>query len=329
MVLALKWVKENAAAFGGDASNITIFGESAGARNVCSLVASPLASGLFHRAIMESGGCGGLVPMASKTSVGQTLAANASCGSAPDQVACLRGLSAEAVVRAYPEDVQVAGGAPDLYEAVVDGVVLPKAPPQAILAREHNAVPMIVGSNKDETALSVPQISTCNEFEQAIRKAYPVKADDVLAKYPCAGFDTPRKGLVFLTSVPRFICSARKDSQNFARSQSQPVYRYTFDKGLTRGPANGAGAFHGLELLYVFGSGMNSLVATNEDRMLSAAVQGYWTRFAQSGDPNGQGATGWPLAGQNADDLLALDTTIAAKTDPWKDDCAFFESLIP
>jgi para-nitrobenzyl esterase len=328
MIAALKWVQANITSFGGDPSQVTIFGESAGARSTCALVSSPLAAGLFHRAIIESGYCG-QPAMSNRITSGETAVEKAGCSTAQNPLACLRELSAEQIVLAFPEEIAIAGGAPDRYGPGVDGYVLPENPPDRIAAGRHNHVPVIIGSNHDETSLAVPNITTCDEYEKAIKAAFLTLSTQILDHFPCATFTTPREGLVRVTTEARFICLARRDARSFMAGQTEPVFRYSFNRGLERGPAKGQGAFHGLELLYVFGSGMGSIVATNADRTLSTDVQGYWSRFARTGDPNGDGAANWPQTEANASPLLSLDTTVSAVNDPFQGDCDFFDSLFP
>src|SRR5687768_8703879 len=139
-IAALAWVRDNISAFGGDPQNVTIFGESAGARNVCSLVASPAARGLFHRALMASGGCKALPTRARAEQVAADLAAEVGC-TAGDVAACLRALPAETLVRALAPDVSALASSP--FQPMIDGVVQAAQPQDVIAAGGHAHVPFI------------------------------------------------------------------------------------------------------------------------------------------------------------------------------------------
>jgi para-nitrobenzyl esterase len=302
-IAALAWVRDNIAAFGGDPSNVTIFGESAGARDVCSLVASPPAKQLFHRAIMESGSCKALP---TRTKAEQTAAEVATTvGCAAGDVACFRGLSAETIVRANASDIS--GLSSGAYQPMIDGVVQPDQPANVIAAGAHSHVPFMVGANSDETASSAPAISTATQYEALVRSQLPMAlADLALQEYPASAYPTPRAAYVQLTTDARFVCPSREIARAADAGQSEPVYRYFFQYRATP-----LGAVHGLDVPFVFGTfdgietpNGSTYVPTATDLAVSATIQGYWTRFARSGDPGGTPA--WPLYGA-ADPTLVLD----------------------
>ena len=154
LIAALKWVQRDIAAFGGDKDRVMIFGESAGGLNVCALLASPAAAGLFTSALIESGGCVADARSAALTT-GTTLADNVGCSTASDVPACLRSKTPAQLLAALPPVVSVAGSQPP-YQPNVDGTLLPTAPLDAIRNGQHNRVPVVIGTNADETGREVP-----------------------------------------------------------------------------------------------------------------------------------------------------------------------------
>lgn len=332
-IAALKWVKANAAAMGGDPAKVTIFGESAGAVNVCTLVASPLAKGLFAGAIMQSGGCVGKTRSEAED-LGAKVVAAAKCDAAADVLGCMRALSAEAVTSAFPIKIDVAGAVTG-YAAVDDGYALVGKPLDAIKAGTHAKVPMIVGSNSDETSRSVPlaPAATQAQYEAAVRTLFPTAtvADAVLAQYPATDYASPWAAYVALTTDAKFGCSARKTLRAL-RQTSTPAFRYYFSHALENSALLGRfGAFHGADVLYLFdhlnvsgytpGAGDTAVVGTFTHR---------WASFAKNPqDPNGGDVLAWPAYDAATDPYLQIDSTITTGTGLRKPQCDFWEALLP
>lgn len=332
---ALAWVQRNAAAFGGDPGNVTIFGESAGGVNVCALMGSPLAAGLFHRAAVHSGAC----VQPSRDDVIDAFSARVDEGSCAggDRLSCLRDLDATALLEELGGSINAFdagfGGDPaQAYGPLVDGVVLPESTDEAMIAGTHNAVPFVVGSNAEEMAGLLPtMVSTEQQYQEAIASAFlpfgQTWVDQILATYPAGAYPTPQDALYAVFGDLRFTCPTEYYAQSADTSGRAPVYRYWF----ARQPVTATGslpASHGLELLFVFGS-LNDIPAFTPDPVdtaLSEAMIGYWTRFAATGDPNGAGAPTWPSYAAD-DPHLVFDATIDAGAELKPTECAMWEAF--
>jgi len=320
-IQALRWVRENIAGFGGDPDNVTLFGESAGARDTLALLISPLARGLFQRAIVQSGSARPLdrdraenfadattAPGSHNSSNEIVLRLLIGRGEASDRAAAmarlaqldaaavaalLRGASAEQLIVAYRPDQ--AEGIPDVPNVFGDGVVLPEGEPLAHLARAngHAGVPVIFGTNRDENKTFMfadPRLvkrwfGVLPRLRNAER--YDALATVLSDAWTLSGADAPADAL---------LAGGFSDVW---------VYRWDWDEEPTVLGADLArmiGAGHGFEIPFVFGHydlGPRGNIVFNEENAagraeLSAAMMAYWAEFARSGDPGRGGAGSLP-----------------------------------
>jgi para-nitrobenzyl esterase len=329
-IAALQWVKRNIAAFGGDPDNVTIFGFSAGGVSVHSLLASPLARGLFHKAIVESGGSRDSVltarPMSkddidtnypvSAETIGINFAKSMGIeGVDQAALARLRALSADEVLHG--------ASSTQSYETtpILDGKLVTETAETAYKAHRQPRVPIMLGSNSADTAGKRIKATTkeqlfarFGQWSGQAKAAYdPDGSADVATLVAEANDD-------FGQAEPaRFAASA------FAANGS-PVYLYRFSyvQAAMRERMR-AGAPHGGEIGFVFGTlgtgGFGPpLPPTPEDLKVSRMAQSYWVNFAKSGDPNGAGLPPWPRYDPSKDLIFDFhpDGSAGAVPDPWK-----------
>lgn len=331
--LAMRWVQRNIDAFGGDPGNVTLFGESAGAGSVCAHLISPLAAGLFHRAIAQSGGCylasTPLLdvqgqPYASAVSYGRTIAGKVGCEGAADAAACLRGKSVEQLLAAAPYKVSLdrfaAGYGPNL-----DGWVMPPSPRAAFEGGSVNRVPYLSGANKDEGTIFLvgANIPSRAEFERLVRAAVPGHGDAAVALYPEARYPDPKAATAAFLGDFAFVCHLRLQARLWARIEPR-TYFYHFTRANLTTSILGLGVPHALELPYVFHNFPFPLVGGEAEERVSDLIIGYWTRFARTGDPGGA-PVAWP-AMTEAGEYLELDATPKAGTRLKAEVCDLLES---
>jgi para-nitrobenzyl esterase len=301
---ALRWVRRNVGAFGGDPRNVTVFGESAGAMSTCAQLTSPSAKGLFHRAIVQSGPCtmswpanalfmGGpagtpFLPRAEANAEGLAMAKRLGCADGANAAVCLR---AKPVADLLSQEVAVA--------PVYGTAFLPVNPPRAIARGLFHRVPVISGTTRDENTLFVAmaqQPISVTQYHQLVRKAFGEQAAKVEAKYPLAAYASPSLAWATLTTDRVWACPSLDTNRLFARRV--PTYSYEFaDRAAP--PIFPfpdwipAGASHGSELMYLFTLVGFEPPFTPGQRKLSDQMIRYWARFAAAGNPNGKGPR-WP-----------------------------------
>jgi para-nitrobenzyl esterase len=315
-------------------------GESAGATDVAALIASPMASGLFQRAILESVVGGGVLPTLAEHErrTGTTVAQAAGCEPGPEPLAdsavaaCLRSLTAAQVVSAVPGQIDVL---PRIYGPIVDGRVVPAQPLSRIqMAGLPTGVPTILGSDANETATQVlsPRAGAVSDeasYQVALAKVFGAEdATAISTRYPSSAFPSQRAAFIAATTDGLHLCPSRRLARALVGAQARPLYRFLYTHAFDNDPALGAqGAVHGYELPFVFHFSGAAYRPTAAELALSDQMIGYWARFAATGDPNGDGALPWPSFEPAAEQHLEMDTPIRSSERIHESLCDFWDTL--
>ncbi len=296
---ALKWVKTNAAAFGGDASNVTLFGQSAGAMSVMAHIASPMSAGLFQKAIVQSTpGMAQPTATEAKALASATAATAFGCTDPATAGACLRALSIDAIVAKQPGAFSPVNG------PIVDGSFQKTDIATAITSGNYNKVPVIIGAAHDEYTSFQGQAELTSgtplpaaAYPGALLATFklPTLANAVAATYPLSAFDSPSLALSAAVGDYLFSCPTRRIAKQFTAAGAK-LYMYEFNDAnapMTLQPPVSFPykAYHASELQYLFDLG--SKLSTPQQQLASSML-GMWSRFAATGNPNATGDATWP-----------------------------------
>lgn len=332
---ALRWVRRNIGRFGGDADAITLFGESAGGLSVCAHLAAPSSHELFHRAISQSGIC--YVFMEDLTEgerLGEAAVESLGCAGDGDVPACLRAASVESLL-----DVPLSSGTPGgalfeehalPYRMIVDGELFPESVHEAFEGGRIADVPFICGANSDEGNLFTiafdSGVETEEHYTEAVARLWgPDNGAAIAAHYPAGDFDDPAAALSRVTTDGHFVCQARAAGRA-AAAAGRAAWVYLFTQEPFGNGWPGIGAYHGAEILFVFGNGAPGFGRPGPQLPLSEATQRYWTRLASTGDPNGGDDPTW-TAHDETDPYLELGDPIAPRTGLRAADCDFWDGI--
>jgi len=328
-ILALRWLKNNIARFGGDPENITVMGESAGAMSVFVLMGLPQAKGLFHRAIAQSGPFNWFRTREYAAKLTSDFMEICKKKYGITDVAGLRKLKPQEIVDAQADLLGNTGVlCPRIWMPVIDGTVIPKEPFAAIQDGAADGIPLLHGTNRDEYCFWIQfkpglQSEPLNQFFSEIpwfEKNLGGRKQEVLDFYntrnPTPGPDK--------SSIPSSVAYATDDiflvphiKASEAQAKHTKVWMYRFDwKSRAEKYLN---ACHGLELPFVFktfDSSGGGLVGPNPPRGLSDAMQDAWISFARTGDPNHKGLPNWPAYDLSHRATMIFDTKSKVVEDP-------------
>jgi para-nitrobenzyl esterase len=342
-IAAIEWVQENIAAFGGDPNNVTIFGESAGGVSVHSLLTIPAAKGLFHKAIIQSGGGRDGVltgrPVSEENAdpyypvSAETIGINFACkhgieGTDAEALAKLRSLSVEDIVDGGQE-TDGPGGVPIYSGPILDGKLMVETAESAYKAGRVPRIPLIIGSNSAE----VPAGFVNADSKEELLSLFGSLKDEAKAVYDPDG-NTDFAEMLTMVNTDKVWAEPARFTANAWADKGVPAYMYLFSYVPTSMQERMQyGASHGSEIAYVFNNlharwGADTI--TPKEQVVARMMNTYWANFTKTGDPNGKGLPKWPVYDPKKDEIMEfqLDGKPVGKPDPRKEKLDVIEKAV-
>jgi para-nitrobenzyl esterase len=338
---SLRWVRDNIAVFGGNADNVTIGGQSAGAHSVSLHLVSPGSAGLFHRAIMQSGYASTRWKTLEEAEVQGTNLANAlGCTDVAQVLSCLRSKTLTQILTALPSGRdQIVELNNVQWSPVVDELEIPDQPRFLYQRAAFNRVPVIIGVTKDDgwpfVDRSFPVNVTPEEYQNRIETDFGPDAPGFFIRFPLASFASPKDALAQVDTDVEYACEATRIARFMERAGAS-VYLYSFEYGVEDLSANRV--VHGLDTNFLFGNNFvapfpGNHVLTPADLGLSAAMMVYLGRFAVTGNPDtdDESIVHWPAFkhptgnGRGSDKYIVFDSVIREDKRLREQQCDFLE----
>ncbi len=322
-IAALRWVKANIDAFGGDPSRVLLFGQSAGASAVGALLAAPMADSMFTSAVLSSGRVWAHPKFIAQAN-GTDFAERVGCGEL-HPLTCLRKMEADLLAAAGDINFKRPH---DAWGPVVDGRTIPMEPLESIRAGKSHEVPIMIGTTSNEFGNLIDEFVGAAEDEKELSKFLDARLgnrDGRESAYPPGEYKTLRDELIAVMSDQNYVCPSEELAGSLAMTQSQPVFRYVFSHAVRHGSLARLGAAHGLDLRMIFHN-LTPRVAEldTDEELLSSVMIRSVAAFAGSGSPAQGVAMRWTAYTVENRSLLRFDTPISESHDERARQCRYW-----